>query len=761
MFWRQFYFLFMFLCLLPKALLAADQRAILDLSINEVKKGEVVVFLQAPDVLVRVKDLEAAGLKSFAGRRENISGDDYVLLGSLAPQVSFKLDERDLTLSLTAQPSLLGYNLLEIEPNKPPDIIYSEDASGFLNYSVNLRDFKRTDAFGEFGITIKNSLLYSGILRNGDGSIVRGLSNLTISDRQSLNRTVVGDRLVSSDLLGGSLAMGGIGFFRDFGLDPYFVQYPGLNFSGAVSTPSTVDVYVNGQLLRRVPLPPGQFELKDLPVPAGTNNTRLILRDAFGREREIGSQYYFAAGLLKEGLHEFSYNFGSRRNNLATESWDYGPLVFLARHRLGITDYLTAGLRFEASSGLVSGGPSATLRTPLGEIDVAAAASASRGLPGGGTFLGYNYIGPLFNAGGFIKLLSPHYATTILKAGDDRSWMELNAFVGLSVTSRLGVSLRYTFENSNVDGQRHGIALSTTTRLTDRVSLLVSGGHSQQRNRNGTEIFSGLTFLFGEVTGSVSYENRGGVGLGTAVLQKSLPVSTGFGYRFQASTTQNQNFAVDSLLQYQGPYGRYEANYSRLDGQDSTVLNVAGGLAVIGKDFFLTRPVQESFAVIRVPGVADVRGYASNQEVGSTSSNGNLFVPSLLPYYGNKLSISDKDIPLNYTIDATDKVVAPPFRGGAVVTFPVQRIQRSTGTVALQDSKGSVIPAYGQLTVTANGKQFESPVGKQGEFYLENVPPGRHRAIVEYKDKTCGFVLDVPSSAEPFVQLGNVRCQMP
>src|SRR5206468_2039472 len=162
-----------------------------------------------------------------------------------------------------------------------------------------------------------------------------------------------------------------------------------LNFSGAVSTPSTVDVYVNGQLLRRVPLPPGQFELKDLPVPAGTNNTRLVLRDAFGREREIGSQYYFASGLLKEGLHEFSYNF----------------------------------------------------------------------------------VGRLFNAGGFIKLLSPHYATTILKARDDRSWMELNAFVGFPLTSRLGVSLRYTFEDSNVDGQRHGIALSTTTRLTDRVSL--------------------------------------------------------------------------------------------------------------------------------------------------------------------------------------------------------------------------------------------------------------------------------------------------
>jgi hypothetical protein len=213
MFWRQVYFTSMVLFLLSKALLAADPRAILELTINEIKKGEVVVFLREPDVLVRVKDLEAAGIKSFAGRREHILGDDYVLLNSLAPQVTFKLDDRDLTLSLTVQPSLLGYNLLEMQPNKPPDIVYSEDTSGFFNYSVSLRDFKRTDAFGELGVTIKNTLLYNGILRNGDGSIVRGLSNLTISDRQSLNRTVVGDRLVSSDLLGEPWQWGASVFF--------------------------------------------------------------------------------------------------------------------------------------------------------------------------------------------------------------------------------------------------------------------------------------------------------------------------------------------------------------------------------------------------------------------------------------------------------------------------------------------------------------------------------------------------------------------
>jgi outer membrane usher protein len=130
-----------------------------------------------------------------------------------------------------------------------------------------------------------------------------------------------------------------------------------------------------------------------------------------------------------------------------------------------------------------------------------------------------------------------------------------------------------------------------------------------------------------------------------------------------------------------------------------------------------------------------------------------------LPYYGNKLGISDKDIPLNYTIDATEKVVGPPFRGGAVVSFPVQRIQRILGQITLDDGVSTIVPAYGQLALTANGKLFESPIGRQGEFYLENLPAGRHSATVEHKDRTCNFVLDVPKLDQPEIKLGTLKCQ--
>jgi outer membrane usher protein FimD/PapC len=228
MFRRLLYLSSFLVSLLPAIVRAADQRAILELKLNEIKKGEVSVFLSNTDVLVRLKDLQAAGLKSLPEGHEMIRGEPYVLLSSLAPQLTFKVDERDLTLSLTAQPSIMGFNRFDVQPNRPAGIHYSEDTSAFVNYSLNLRDFRYSTAFSEAGITVRNGLLYGAISRNEDGSFVRGLSNLTINNRDNLNRTVVGDRLVTSDVLGGNLVLGGISFFREFSLDPYFVRNPGL-----------------------------------------------------------------------------------------------------------------------------------------------------------------------------------------------------------------------------------------------------------------------------------------------------------------------------------------------------------------------------------------------------------------------------------------------------------------------------------------------------------------------------------------------------
>ena len=748
------------LCLISNSVQAADQRAILDLRINGVRKDEVAVWLRNGDVLVRDTDLQAAGLQELGRSRELVNGVAYVPLSSLAPNLLYVVDDANLSLNLTVNPAVLGHRV-ETYNNRPPEILYSQDTSGFLNYSLNLRDLTKFTAFTETGVTVGPGLLYNAISRNEHGAVVRGLSNLTISNRESMNRTVIGDRLITSNVLGGNPIMGGVSFFRDFNLDPYFVRNPGLNYSGAVATPSTVDVYVNGQLMRRVSLPPGEFQFKDLPVPAGVGDTRLVLRDAFGREQEISSQNYFTSTLLKEGLQEFNYSIGYRREDLDTESWKYDKLVMLALHRLGITEYLTAGMRLEATSRLVSGGPSIGFRMPFGEMEIAGGFSAGDGASGGAGYIGYNYLGRSLNFGWSARIMSPHYATTTLSANDKRALLQINTLIGFPVTTNLGVTLRYTYENSQIDGRANRLSMAASARVTDRISYFLSGGVLKQSTGLSKEIFSGLTFLFGETTAALSYQKYTGTNTGLMTVQKSLPVGTGFGYRFQAAPGGDASTpTVDTLLQYQGPYGRYEANYSRLASQNSTVLNVAGGVAMIGGDYFFSRPVQDSFAVIDVAGIGGVRGYSNNQEIGRSNGNGNLFIPNLLPYYGNKVAIADLDVPMNYMVDKTEKFIAPPYRGGAVVKFPVQRIQRISGEIELDDAHSTRIPAFGQVLTKVNNRVFESPVGRKGEFYFENLPPGQHSAVLDYEDHHCDFRIDIPIIDRDEIQLGKLTCRL-
>ena len=154
----------------------------------------------------------------------------------------------------------------------------------------------------------------------------------------------------------------------------------------------------------------------------------------------------------------------------------------------------------------------------------------------------------------------------------------------------------------------------------------------------------------------------------------------------------------------------------------------------------------------------DVRVYSSNNLVGRTDSDGDLLVPNLLPYYGNRLSIEDRDVPLTYEVQGTEKIIAPPYRGGAFVSFPVKQIRTITGSVTIHSAARDIVPAFGQLTLSANGTSYESPLGRNGEFYFENIAAGTYAAAIEHRDGSCRFRLDIPSGTDPVIKLGQRTC---
>ena len=109
--------------------------------------------------------------------------------------------------------------------------------------------------------------------------------------------------------------------------------------AGTAVVPSTVDVYIGNAKAYSTQVKPGPFSVQNLPVPVGAGNVRVVVRDVFGKESTAVVPYVRYDSMLKQGLHDFSYEAGFLRRNYAVESNDYGDLrrrrhPSLRRHQL-------------------------------------------------------------------------------------------------------------------------------------------------------------------------------------------------------------------------------------------------------------------------------------------------------------------------------------------------------------------------------------------------------------------------------------------
>ena len=741
------------------AAVAQQQRAIFELVVNQVAKDQIAAVLIADEVWVPVNTLEDAGVRKFTGERKALYGRSFVRLGSLAPRIVYELDERELLLRITVQPDHLAGTKVSLATGAPAGIVYSRATSGFMNYALDWSGGNSYGAFVDAGLSAGGALANSTFIRGTNGSFARGQTSVTIDDRHRLRRWILGDSFANTGLLGGAIFLNGVSLSREYDVDPYFMRYPSADMAGAVMSPSTLEVYVNNRLVAREQLAPGRFDLRSLPISSGRADTRLVLRDAFGREQELVSSFYLATGGLAAGQQDYRYSLGYRRRNESASSWDYTTPAFLARHRFGLNDSVTAGARAEISGHLFSGGPLVNIRLPIGELEVAAGYSRRESLHGGAASVRYSYVSAPLNVAAAVRFVGRDYATLgTLNTPSSPRW-DAGLSAAVPVGARGSLTMRHELARRQDDSGGSTTSMLGSMRVSGRTYLSVTGTNDWRDHLSGFQLSAGLGIVLGPRTGATISQTLGnGEHHGSVDLQRSLPAGTGFGYRVSGDVG---NAYGNSGVQFQGPYGRYDLTHDRVQGAQTTTLRASGGVVAIGGGVYATRSVQDGFALVQVPGVSRVRAYASYQEVGRTNKNGNLLVPGLLPYYGNSLSIADQDIPLDRTVEATQRIIAPPFRGGALVKFPVRQMQNSTGRVLLVRGTERVVPVYGQLTVTVGNLTYESPVGRRGEFYLENVPVGRYKASVLFQQRTCEFSVTIASAAGKTVDLGLLECVVP
>ena len=746
-----------------------DQRAYLELFVNDLSRDTVLVYLrgaeQPDDALVAVEDLNKAGLHGLQGTREMHDGREYVSLRSLAPAVRFRFDPEALAVRVVATTELLEATSIDLRPvQRPKGMVLRRDASGFFNYSLTGEGRGAYSGAAEVGASVAGNLAFTGLSLLPDHRVVRGLSFVALDDPSSLRRLQLGDAIAVSSTLGGSAQLAGVSLTREFALDPYFVRQPLPRLSGAILTPSTLDVYVNGVLVRQEQIAPGPFEVRNLPVTGGAGQVSYVVRDAFGRTQDFSAAYYGAAGVLADGLSEYGYHLGFRRIGFGQESMHYGPPQLLARHRVGIGNWLTAGYRFESAlqreggtSLLVSGGPTAAVALPLGELDLDAAFSADGSATGGAGALAYSLSTRRMTVGASLRAMTNGYSTLAQPASADRPLLQVLGAVGVPVLERVSLTLEGQLNSMRDSGLSSALTLRGDLHVTRDLTFSASASRLRLPGEGG-QWAAGATLIYGfgsGVTADMGGTASAQASNASAGVQRSLPLGEGWAYQVRSTVDRDQATSGFGQVQYQGAYGTLLGGYTRHGGSDAGFATAAGSLVLLDGNVMASRPVQEGFALVQVPGVEGVRGYLNNQEIGRTNGSGNLLIPSLQPYYGNRLRIADADVPIDYQIASVEQVIGTPLRGGALVRFDVQRVTSVKGMVRVDRAGGSSVPSFGELTVD---KRHKSPLGSEGQFWFGDLPVGRHRAQVEFREGTCTMELVVPESAGGVVDLGTVSC---
>ncbi|GAB6081508.1 hypothetical protein JCM30471_34850 [Desulfuromonas carbonis] len=772
----------------------ADQTIIVSLTLNQQIKGDIfVIFRDDGDFLVRAADLHDAGFRSLPGVKLLVDGDTYVSLKSLA-EVTYHFDQATLTLGVTAPPELLPRTAIDLSPARRTDILYPHDNSIFLNYGLDYSAGGNNLAFSGMSVSNELGVRYNDLLLINDSqysetpdnsNFVRLNTNLTWDDHATLRRMVGGDFYATSGNLGSRVQLGGLSISKQYSIDPYFILYPLFDFSGLVSLPSTVDLYVNGIRVHSENFAPGAFELRNFQGIGGAQNVEVVIRDALGREQRIAAPFYFTSQLLRRGLNEYSYNLGFMRQEFGQVSNHYADLVFSGFHRYGVTDRLSLGLRGEAKNGLLNlGGESALTVGGFGLLHFEVAGSTGEGNSGSAGLISYEYQSPRVRIHLSLQKFSGGYRT--LDDTESGSRRELNLRAGIVYSTQQFGSFGVDFSRATVfNGTDQQVTNFSWSRLLWRNVYVLASMRQVRDPRTSYEAALNLSWYFDKgysFTSSVQHEN----GRSSQVIEarNTIPLGEGSGWDLRGEHS-GDSYLLNATAQHNARYASLRGDFTLDDSAAATTkdlrLSLYGALVHIGDTFAPTRPVRDSFSLVSVGEAEGVRVYTNGQLAGRTNIHGKAVIPDLTSYYDNQVAIEDTDIPIDYLMPRVRLFVSPPLRSGSCLNFPLRRYQAFTGTLLRDEASGEPL-ANAELILAAPDGPVDFWTGGDGEFYFDSqmatvdsnryqgcdaleqgpgefLPAGSYGVTVKLENETYQAQVTIPTSTGETVDLGKLVCR--
>ncbi|MDX6749170.1 fimbria/pilus outer membrane usher protein [Geminicoccaceae bacterium 1502E] len=674
----------------------------------------------------------------------------------------------------------------------PADALPEAALAGYLNLAAAIDHVHRAES-GDTGtghptLSADGALRSLGVVLEAEveadgehGDIDRRGTRLVMDDTERLVRWRGGDLRMPVAGFQASRDTLGVGLERRYGeLAPGRSIRPTGRHSFSLDSTADVDLMVNGRMMRRFRLRPGNYDLRDFPLTVGANRVTLLVRDESGRVEEIAFDLFSAATLLEPGLAEFALTAGVNAPiSQGERDYQRGEPQVSGFYRRGMQENLTLRVDGQGDRRSAQLGAGIATATPLGALSLDLA----------GSRLEDGRLDYAFDLGYSLQLG--------LLPGETRRSLNLSLEGTGGDFARLGTD----GEPSNPVRYRLDARYSQALPFSVRGSL--DAGHSWGRGKEEDSWSAGfgLDRGFGQWSAGVSASWRSsGVQEGFGAL---FTVSWKLGprQRLRASydtaaprgrvdytTTDlggierlNANLGIEGTddtagvtgaVQYSGNRGEislhHDLRFTDLGGEmgeETSTLRGQAGIAFADGAVALGRQIGGSFAIIEGhPSLEGRTVLASPSGTGAAAQSGFLgpaLVPSLGAYTAASVPYDVDGLPPGYDLGTGAFQLAPAYRSGYRLTVGSSYTVTAMGTLLDEEGEPLALLAGEAREV---GDADRAPVtfftNRAGRFAAQGLAPGRWRLTLA-GERQVTYELEISEDAVGLVRAGTLTPMTP
>lgn len=589
------------------------------------------------------------------------------------------------------------------------------------------------------------------------------------------SRIVIGKKVTPGDIFN-SLPFTGVMFGTDEDMVPSSDKQYSPLVSGIARTSARVEVKQNGYTVSNINVPPGPFELSDIPQIQNGGNLDITVWESDGTRQQFIVPYQVPAIALHQGYLNYNIMAGRYSSAYRANQNSISQITLMYGLPAGISGY-------------------------------------------GGVQIGKNYqsaalgVGKsLGNLGGLSLDTSHSRANYSTKNSKGQMWrLRYNNTLDKTNTS-LGIS-HSLFGSSYIDaGSYFEEANRNYLLFTDRVSTNVQLTQSlaqlgvisltfqmqenkKKNNSDNYRVSWSENFKYFNI--GINWENRKIFYTRERKFYKenvlsinlTMPLEASLGNNLQAtwdfisrsnkiheqqyglkgqsfdrqliwslseSYRKNRNTYLSSAanMEWNGTYGKIRANYVRSRNYQDIGFSIDGGMILHGNGLTIGQPFTNSVAlaealgapavkVIGLPGIrTDLRGYT-------------LF-PNLNNYQRNSIKIDTTSLSNQVEILSSEKQVIP--TKGAIVKVKFNTIIGFKALVKIKDTSGSYLPLGAKVYI--KGKEnVAGLIDDEGSVYLSGLDKNS-QITVNYKDKKCTIDrLPIKINSQDYLQQFSAVCK--